>query len=76
MAYMWKLYHVGWIDGLSYLMHRLMKEKASRMGMPSTICVGDTVNPLYSAPRYNAISGITRWVVAPDIFAARDGKYH
>ena len=33
--------HVGRIDGLLYLMHRLMKEKASRMGLPNTTCAGD-----------------------------------
>ena len=33
--------HVGRIDGLLYLMHRLVKEKASRMGLPNTTCAGD-----------------------------------
>ena len=33
--------HVGRIDGLLYLVHRLMKEKASRMSLPNTTCVGD-----------------------------------
>ena len=32
---------MGRIDGLLYLMHRLVKEKASRMGLPNTTCAGD-----------------------------------